>query len=160
MTDVTARLLAQDLTGETHVATERNRVMYAREMLDLGARSLKVDATVLAAAIDALNDCVQACIADTDCDLSERDLPEMVKCIRLCLDCVDVCTAAVRVISRPSSIEITTVEPLLRACVATCQTCGDECERHAQAHEHCRICAEACRACQQACEELHRLLQP
>jgi hypothetical protein len=32
--------------------------------------------------------------------------------------------------------------------------CGDECERHAEMHEHCGICAEACRACEEACREL------
>jgi hypothetical protein len=31
---------------------------------------------------------------------------------------------------------------------------GDECELHADMHEHCRICAEACRRCEQACQEL------
>jgi hypothetical protein len=30
----------------------------------------------------------------------------------------------------------------------------DECERHAEMHEHCRICAETCRRCAQACEAL------
>jgi hypothetical protein len=33
-------------------------------------------------------------------------------------------------------------------------SCIDECERHAEMHEHCRICADACRRCQQACDEL------
>lgn len=41
---------------------------------------------VLAAAIDAINDCVQACTADIDADLSEQNLAEMVKCIRLCCE--------------------------------------------------------------------------
>jgi ferredoxin len=40
------------------------------------------------------------CRADADDDLREQDLAEMVKCIRLCLDCVDVCTATAGVISR------------------------------------------------------------
>lgn len=42
----------------------------------------------------------------------------------------------------------------LQACIAACKACGDECERHGQMHEHCRICAKACRACKQACNEL------
>jgi hypothetical protein len=133
-------------------------VRYTRQILDLGARNLKVDARGLADTIDALNDCAQTCIAAADWDLSEEDLPEMVRCIRLCLDCVDVCTATVRVISRASTTETGTVDPLLRACVASCDSCGDECERHAQEHEHCRICAEACRRCQRACQELLELL--
>jgi len=73
---------------------------YARPMLDTYPRALNVDADLLASAIDALSDCAQACTADTDADLSEPDLAEMVRCIRLCLHCTDVCTATVAVISR------------------------------------------------------------
>ena len=68
---------------------------YARQMLDSYPRTVNLDADVLAATIDALSGCAQACTADVDADLSEQDLAEMVRCIRLCLDCVDVCTATV-----------------------------------------------------------------
>ncbi len=61
---------------------------------------VSVDADLLAATIDALSDCVQAFIAEPDAGLSEQNLAEMVRCIRLCLDCTDVCTAAVGVLSR------------------------------------------------------------
>jgi len=40
----------------------------ARQMLDSYPRSVNVDAGVLAAAIDAISDCAQACTADTDAD--------------------------------------------------------------------------------------------
>jgi Domain of Unknown Function (DUF326) len=43
--------------------------------------------------------------------------------------------------------------------VAACRSCGDECERHAAMHEHCRVCAEACRRCEQACNELLAAMQ-
>ena len=127
---------------------------YARQMLDTYPRALNVDAGVLAAAIDALSDCAQACIADNDADLGEQDVTEMVRCIRLCLDCADVCTATVGVISRQAEYDADVTRPLLEACVAICKSCGDECERHAQMHAHCRVCAEACRRCEQACREL------
>ena len=127
---------------------------YARPMLDTYARTLNVDADLLAAAIDALSDCAQACTADTNADLSEPNLAEMVRCIRLCLDCTDVCTATAGVISRLAEYDPGVTRPLLEACVAICQSCGDECERHAPHHAHCRVCAEACRRCEQACREL------
>jgi hypothetical protein len=60
---------------------------YAMQLLDAYPRTFNVDAGTLAATIDALNDCAQACAADADDDLSEHDVTEMVKCIRLCLDC-------------------------------------------------------------------------
>jgi hypothetical protein len=127
---------------------------YARQMLDSYPRTVNLDAGVLAATIDALSDCAQACTADVDADLSEQDLAEMVRCIRLCLDCVDVCTATVGVTSRLAEYDADVVRPLLEACVAICKSCGDECERNAPHHEHCRVCAEACRRCEQACREL------
>jgi Domain of Unknown Function (DUF326) len=128
-------------------------VSYARQMLDTYPRAVNLNAGLLAATIDALSDCAQACIADTDADLSEQNLAEMVRCIRLCLDCTDVCTATAGVISRLAEYDPTTM-PLLEACAAICKTCGDECERHAPHHEHCRVCAEACRRCEGACRDL------
>ena len=74
---------------------------YAREMLDTYPSSASADAEVLAAAIDALSDCAQACIADADADLSEQNLAEMVTCIRLCLNCTDVCAATLGVVNPP-----------------------------------------------------------
>jgi Domain of Unknown Function (DUF326) len=101
-----------------------------------------------------VSDCAQACIADADDDLSEQNIAEMVKCIRLCLDCADVCAATVGVTSRQTEYDANVTRPLLEACVAACRSCGDECERHAGRYEHCRVCAEACRRCEQACRQL------
>ena len=127
---------------------------YARAMLDTYSRAFDADAGVLAAAIDALSDCTQACHADNAADLSEQNVTEMVTCIRLCLDCVDVCTATVGVLSRQAEYDAGLTRPLLEACVAICKSCGDECERHARMHEHCRVCGEACRRCERACRGL------
>jgi hypothetical protein len=78
----------------------------------------------------------------------------MVNCIRLCLDWTSVCTATLGVVSRQTAYDLTIAKSLLVACVATCQSCGDECARHAAHHEHCRVCEQACRRCEQACREL------
>jgi hypothetical protein len=127
---------------------------YARQMVDSHPHALDVEAGVLAATIDALNDCTETCTADVDADLGEQDLPNMVECIRRCLNCADICTATTRVTSRQTEFDLDVTRPLLEACVAICKSCGDECERHAQMHEHCRTCAGACRRCEQACREL------
>jgi hypothetical protein len=49
------------------------------------------------------------------------------------------------VTSRQASYDANVTRPLLEACVAICKSCGDECERHARHHEHCRVCEQACR---------------
>jgi hypothetical protein len=126
---------------------------YARQLLDTYPLTVDVNVDLLAATIDALSDCAQACTADTDADLSEQNLAEMITCIRLCLDCTDICTATAGVISRLAEYDPGTTKPLLEACATMCNSCGDECERHAHM-PHCRICAEACRRCERACREL------
>jgi hypothetical protein len=132
---------------------------YARQLLDTYPGTLNADAGVLAATLDALSDCAQACAADADADLAEQNLAEMVRCIRLCLDCTDVCTATLGVVSRQTAYDRTITRPLLEACVATCKSCGDECARHAAHYEHCRVCEQACRRCEQACRELLGVLK-
>jgi hypothetical protein len=127
---------------------------YARQLLDAHPGTLNADAGMLAATIDALSDCAQACIADADDDLREENLAEMVACIRLCWDCADVCTSTLGVVTRQTAYDTSITRPLLEACVAVCKSCGDECERHAHHHEHCRVCEQACRRCEQACREL------
>ena len=127
---------------------------YKMPMLITIPRTSNLDIGVLVATIDALDDCARACIADADSDLNEQNLSELVKCIRLCLDCADVCAATVRVTSRQTEYDATLTKSLLETCTATCKSCGDECERHAQMHDHCRVCAVACRRCEQACREL------
>jgi Domain of Unknown Function (DUF326) len=127
---------------------------YASQLLDSYPRTFNVDAGVLAAAIDALNDCAQACTADADDDLSEPNVAELVKCIRLCLDCADICSTTAGVTSRQTEYDANVTRPLLEACIASCKSSGDECERHAMMHAHCRVCEQACRRCEQACRQL------
>ena len=126
---------------------------YARQTLDTYPRTLSVDADRLATTIDALSDCAQACTADTDADLSEDNLAEMVRCIRLCLGCADICTATASILSRLAEYDASATTPLLQACAAICASCGDECERHAHMR-HCGVCAEACRRCAESCERM------
>jgi hypothetical protein len=43
---------------------------------------------------------------------------------------------------------------VLEACCIACNSCATECERHADMHDHCRLCAEARRRCETARSEL------
>ena len=107
----------------------------------------------LVAAINACYACTQACTSCADACLAEPMVAEMRQCIRLNLDCADVCAATASVANRRTGSDEEVIRMMLDACVAACRGCGDECERHASAHEHCRICAQACRECQRACHE-------
>ena len=68
-----------------------------------------------------------------DAGLREQDRAEMVKCIRLCLDphrYLDRHPRGGEPARREYDAAVT--RPLLEACVATCKSCGDECERHSR----------------------------
>jgi len=66
----------------------------------------------------------------------------MVKCTGLCLDRTDNCTATtLGVVSPQTEYDAAVTKPLLEACVATCKSCGDECERDSRpAHSAARKC--------------------
>ncbi|HEY4557163.1 MAG TPA: four-helix bundle copper-binding protein, partial [Enteractinococcus sp.] len=84
----------------------------------------------------------------------EEMVTELRNCIRLNLDCADVCTATGHLLSRRTGSNLATVKAVLEACRIACAECAAECEKHADMHDHCRICAEACRRCEQACADL------
>ena len=79
----------------------------------------------------------------------------LAACIRLDLDCADLCDVTGRIVSRQTAFDRELAAAALQACATACRRCGDECELHARhGMEHCRVCAEACRRCEQACNTL------
>src|SRR5690242_17071555 len=104
---------------------------------------------------DNYKDCVDACAAcATTCSycasqcLQEDDLKNLIKCIRMDLECAALCRAAAELMSLGSNYS----GQLCHICADACSACATECEKHAQkGMEHCRECAEACRKCATAC---------
>jgi hypothetical protein len=127
----------------------------AGQMLDTYPRKLSLDRDLLVSCIEACSDCAESCTQCADACLAEDDVQHLTTCIRLNLDCADVCAATGRVVSRQTGYDADVTSAVLRACIEACSKCGDECEIHA-AHgmEHCRVCAAECRRCEQACQEL------
>jgi hypothetical protein len=130
--------------------THRTSDMLATYPKDLGG----IDRDKLTAGIEACFECTQVCSACADACLSEDMVGELTKCIRTDLDCADICETTGRVLSRHTGYDANLSRAMLEACATACKSCGDECERHAGMHEHCRICAEVCRQCEQACRDL------
>ncbi|MEV0727220.1 four-helix bundle copper-binding protein [Polymorphospora sp. NPDC050346] len=113
-----------------------------------------LDRALLNTAVDASVACAQACTACADACLSEEQVAALTVCIRINLDCADLCETTSRVLSRHTGYDRNVTRAMLVACVAACRSCAEECDRHAAMHEHCRVCAEACRHCERACQEL------
>ncbi|WP_149536721.1 four-helix bundle copper-binding protein [Siccirubricoccus phaeus] len=100
--------------------------------------------------------CAQTCTSCADACLGEQMVQQLTQCIRLNLDCADVCAAAGSIATRRTGSNEELIRQMLTACETACRLCGEECERHASQHAHCRICAESCRRCERACAEALR----
>ncbi len=125
-----------------------------REMLEASPVEIPVGLDDVAAVIDACLTCEQSCTSCADSDLAEKDVAEMSRCIALCVECADVCGLVARTLLRPACWDQLVIHRLLQACLRVCTNSAEECERHAEHHRHCAICAKACRACARACGEL------
>ncbi len=86
--------------------------------------------------------CIQACLASPDLD-------RLARCIKLNMDCAEMCELTARFIARDSENTFQVRDE----CEEICLYCAQECEKHAYI-EHCRICAEACRECAKTCRVL------
>lgn len=117
-----------------------------------------LDRKVLIACLDACAECHLSCITCGDACLSEKNVDMMRRCIRLDLDCADVCSVTQRLLARVVSADVTVLRSQLDACIEACAACATECERHASEHAHCAACAKACRVCEEACEKLVQAL--
>jgi len=125
--------------------------MSVREMIGSHPESSVHDEGLLRC-IERCIECVQTCVICADACLAEEDVSELRRCISLNLVCADACRTTARTLSRAVASDFELTQAVLLACVQACRSCGAECERHSEHHEHCRICAETCRRCASACE--------
>lgn len=127
--------------------------MHAREMISTHPHVQGSTNDALIRCIEECYDCAQTCVTCADACLGEDNVAELVQCIRLNQDCADLCVAAGTVATRRSGSNQEVIRAVLQACELACRLCGEECQRHASAHDHCRICAEQCRTCQDSCRQ-------
>lgn len=127
--------------------------MYTQEIITAHPHLRGTVNMALIAAIDKLYACAQACTSCADGCVAEQRVIELRQCIRLNVDCADVCAATATLATRRTGSNEDVVRKMLDACITACRFCGEECQRHASLHEHCRICAIACRQCDAACQQ-------
>ena len=97
--------------------------------------------------LEALNNCAAECNHCATACLSEENVKILARCIKLDMDCADICTLISRFLARGSEH----AQHLLKECAEICNACAEECEKHAHHHDHCKKCAEVCRVCAEAC---------
>ncbi|CAN5619631.1 four-helix bundle copper-binding protein [soil metagenome] len=133
------------------MAPAENRV---QQMLQTHPSPSPFDRAALLECIQACFECTQSCTSCADACLAEDKVKQLLRCIRLNLDCADVCDTMGRLLLRQSEPDMGLLRTQLQACAEACRVCGAECQQHAEHHEHCRVCAESCRRCEEACNRL------
>ena len=128
--------------------------MTVEEMLRLHPQPLDVDRSLLLRCIEECVDCAATCTSCADASLGEDDVPELVRSVRLNLDCADSCETTGRIVIRQTQPDLAVTRAAIEECAIACRACAEECDRHAAHHEHCRVCADCCRRCEQACNDL------
>jgi len=127
--------------------------MHAHDMLSTHPQIGGRTDDALIRCIEDCYDCAQTCVSCADACLAEPMVEQLRQCIRFNLDCADVCTATGSVATRRTAWNERVIVSLLETCAEACRLCGEECEKHADHMQHCRICAEACRRCEDSCRD-------
>lgn len=127
---------------------------HVNQILGTHPSSATIDRQALTDAIDTITSCADTCTACADACLAEDKVADLRRCIRLNLDCADACRSTAAMLLRQTEPDVAVLRAAVEACEQACRSCGDECDKHAEMHEHCRVCAEACRQCADACRQL------
>jgi hypothetical protein len=96
----------------------------SRTMLETHPWEGNVDRATLADCIEACFECAQTCGACADACLSEESVADLRKCIRLNLDCADICDVTGRVMTRQTEYDAPTSKAQLETCRRACATCA------------------------------------
>ncbi len=96
--------------------------------------------------IKKLDICIAACNFCASSCLQEDNVKMMADCIRLDMDCAEVCRTTAILLARDSKHG----KHLLSECIELCEACAAECSKHE--HDHCKACAKACTECAEVCK--------
>jgi hypothetical protein len=119
-----------------------------------------VDARAIAECIEACLIAQLACASCTDACLGEKHIDQLRRCVRATLDCSDVASATMRMLSRLHDVDVQVMMVQVRACAVAAAACRAECDRRAAEYPHCAVCRDACRRCEEACRKVMHRLEP
>ncbi|MBA4138285.1 MAG: four-helix bundle copper-binding protein [Opitutus sp.] len=106
---------------------------------------------------NALAECRVACGHSADTWLANSPLaPDALRCIRLMLDCADLCMAAEELLPFVPEISPSLLRSRLNTCAVACERCVRDAQRHRTGPVAASI--DACRRAGRACQEILPLL--
>lgn len=124
------------------------------QMLNAHPGNVWADPQQLAASIAELYTCAQACTTCADACMGEKEVQPLIPCIRANQDCAELCLATGAMLSRVIHPQMDLIKSMLTSCAKACGQCAQECNKHAEMHEHCRVCAETCQRTEKGCRDL------
>jgi hypothetical protein len=99
--------------------------------------------------IEACYECATECRHCENACLEEKNIKDLVQCIRLTSDCAAVCLLAANLMSAGSIFS----NQVCGFCASICDSCAEECKKHSGMN-HCGRCAEVCRRCAEECRAM------
>src|SRR5690606_39519764 len=115
------------LSAQHRHSTRRTPMAHTIQMLKTHPSPQSQPLEDYAASIHAIQDCAQTCISCADACMSEGDIQNLLRCIRLNLDCADICNATFSILSRPSMAAPEIWVSQLQTCALACRLCAEEC---------------------------------
>ena len=103
-----------------------------------------IDEDALVIAVQECLNCAQSCTSCADACIADPSAAHLGRSTGAALNCADVATAVVRVLSRPIAYDHAVIEAVLRALLETCREGYEDHRKHAPDNEARVICAEAC----------------
>ena len=100
--------------------------------------------------INAMHECAAECNHCAAACLEEQDVQSLARCIKLDIDCAEICYLTASYAARGSEHAM----HLMKECAEICNACAEECEKFADRYDHCKKCAEACRNCAEECSTM------
>lgn len=124
-----------------------------QELLRTVPAGTSVDSGLLAAVVDALQECEDAVTACAAAMLGESDTG-LLAAVGRDTDCADVAATTRRVLIRSGGPDGSLMSAQLEACLLACERSLQLCGPHAGHHDHCRLCSTATRECAELCRRL------
>jgi hypothetical protein len=104
-----------------------------------------------------MQECIEACSAAEQATTMCADSmmgDSMMICRSMCMNMADMSNTMMRTMLRPAGMEQESMMAMLKATMMMASACADECMKHAEMSEECRMCAEVCRQCAMSCQKM------
>jgi len=105
-------------------------------------------AALISAAMDCLNKS-QICLDHCIVSLREKDL-SLVECLASVREMIPICST----LGSLAAYDSKRLSAFAKVCIAACQDCMKECEKHSKKHQSCKDCADSCKACISECKKV------